>query len=96
MASPKYKPSLSKREQDELRKQFTHQLALHLKKIREAKELTQEDLAFKAGINTAYYGHLERGVYSPTMFVIWRISQALGVSIEEFMSGFDSSPIEHA
>jgi len=96
VASPKYKPSLSKGEQDKLRKQFTNKLALHLRKVREEKGITQEDLAFKAGVNTAYYGHLERGVYSPTMFVIWKISQALGISIEEFMSGFDSSTVEQA
>lgn len=94
VASQKYKPSLSKTEQDKLRKQFTRRLALHLRKVREDKGLTQEDVAFKAGVNTAYYGHLERGVYSPTMFVIWRISQALGITIEEFMFEFDFSPTE--
>lgn len=92
MASPKYQPSLSKEERDKLRKEFTSKLALHLRSVREEKGFTQEDLAFKAGINTAYYGHLERGVYSPTMFIIWRISQSLGITIEEFMSGFDSPP----
>ena len=51
--------------------------------------MTQEDLAFKAGINTAYLGHLERGVYSPTMFVIWRLAQALNMGMEEFMKDFD-------
>lgn len=90
MSSPKYKPSLSKSEQDKLRKQFTRKLALHLRKVREEKGLTQEDLAFKAGVNTAYYSHLERGVYSPTMFVIWRLAQALEVDLESFMTGFES------
>lgn len=90
VASPKYKPSLSKSDQDKLRKQFTRKLALHLRAVREEKGLTQEDLAFKAGVNTAYYSHLERGIYSPTMFVIWRIAQALDLKIEQFMKGFDS------
>jgi len=86
---PKYKPSLSKSEQARLRKQFTKRLAIHLRKVRDEKEMTQEDLAFKAGINTAYLGHLERGVYSPTMFVIWRLAQALNMGMEEFMKDFD-------
>lgn len=89
MSSPKYKPSLSKSEQARLRKQFTKRLAIHLRKVRDEKEMTQEDLAFKAGINTAYLGHLERGVYSPTMFVIWRLAQALNMGMEEFMKDFD-------
>ena len=89
MSSPKYKPSLSKSEQARLRKQFTKRLAIHLRKVRDEKEMTQEDLAFKAGINTAYYSHLERGVYSPTMFVIWKIAEALKIDLENFMKGFD-------
>jgi len=89
VASPKYKPSLPKTEQDQARRQFTRKLAIHLRSIREDKGFTQEDLAFKAGINTAYYSHLERGVYSPTMFVIWKISQALGIKIEDFMKNFE-------
>lgn len=89
VSSPKYKPSASKSEQDKLRKEFTKKLALHMRMIRDQKGVTQEDLAFKAGINTAYLGHLERGVYSPTMFVIWKISQALEIKIEDFMKNFD-------
>ena len=89
MSCAKYKPSLSKPEQDKLRKQFTRKLAIHLRSVREEKGLTQEDLAFKAGINTAYYSHLERGVYSPTMFVIWKIAEALKIDLENFMKGFD-------
>jgi len=88
VSSAKYKPSLSKPEQDKLRKQFTRKLAIHLRSVREEKGLTQEDLAFKAGINTAYYSHLERGVYL-TMFVIWKIAEALKIDLENFMKGFD-------
>lgn len=88
MASPKYRPSLSKEEQEKIKTQFTEVLASHIRKVRDEKGMTQEDLAFKAGINTAYLGHLERGVYSPTMFVIWRLAEALDMNMEEFMQGF--------
>lgn len=73
-----------------MRQQFTRKLALHLRKVREEQGLTQEDLAFRAGINTAYYSHLERGIYSPTMFVIWRLAQALKLDLDQFLRGFDS------
>lgn len=89
VSSPKYRPSLSKEEQEKLRKEFIDLLSAHLRAKREESGLTQEDLAFKAGLNTAYYSHLERGVYSPTFFVIWRIAQALGISLDEFMKGFE-------
>ncbi len=90
MSSPKYRTSLTKAETDKLRKEFTDLLASHLRAKRDEAGLTQEDLAFKAGLNTAYYSHLERGVYSPTMFVIWRIAQALDLTMEELMQGFSS------
>ena len=77
-------------DQEKIKLQFTKALAEHIKKIRDQKGITQEDLAFKAGINTAYLGHLERGIYSPTMFVIWRIADALDMSMEEFMKAFEA------
>lgn len=89
MASPKYRPSLSKEEQEKLRKEFTGLLSTHLRARREKAGLTQEDVAWKSGLNSAYYSHLERGIYSPTMFVIWRIAQALDMTMEQFMDGFE-------
>lgn len=89
VASPKYRPSLSKEEQEKLRKEFTDLLSAHLRAKREESGLTQEDLAFKAGLNTAYYSHLERGVYSPTFFVIWRIAQAMNMKVEQFLQDFE-------
>jgi len=90
VSSPKYRPSLSKEDQEKLRKEFTDLLSSHLRAKREESGMTQEDLAWKSGLNTAYYSHLERGIYSPTLFVIWRIAQALDMKVEQFMKGFDS------
>lgn len=79
---------MPKEEQAKLRKQFTHHLAIHLRRVREDNGFKQEELAHKAGISTAYYGHLERGVYSPTMFVLWRLAKAMKLNMEQFMKGF--------
>ena len=84
----KYKESTTKRGEEALKKQFTKKLAKHIRKVRKEQKITQEDLAFKSGLNSAYIGHLERGVYSPTMFVIWKMAQALDVTLEEFLKGF--------
>ncbi len=75
-------------EEDQLRKEFTQQLATHLKDVRKKKKVSQEELAHRAGLNSAYIGHLERGIYSPTLFVVWKIAKALDITLDEFLKGF--------
>jgi len=45
--------------------------------------MTQQELAEKAGLHLIYVGHLELGKYHPTVFVMWKSSKALGVSMNE-------------
>lgn len=75
-------------EEDKLRKEFTKQLATQLKDVRKKKKVSQEELAHRAGLNSAYIGHLERGIYSPTLFVVWKIAKALDITLDEFLKGF--------
>ena len=82
------KSALNKKAEEKLRLQFTKRLAKHLKRIRKEKKVTQEELAFQAGLNSAYVGHLERGIYSPTLFVIWKIAKALKMKPWEFLKDF--------
>ena len=51
-----------------------------LRAAREAVGLTQERLAFKAGVHRTYVSLLERGIKSPTIDVFFRICKSLGVS----------------
>ena len=84
----KYKSPLTRKGEEKLKAQFRKRLARHIKKVRKEKKITQEQLAFDAGLNSAYIGHLERGVYSPTLYVVWKISQALKINLIEFLKGF--------
>ena len=56
-----------------------------LKKIREDKGMTQEDVATKAEINTNYYAQIERGVVNTSVNVLLRIAKALGVKSAEIL-----------
>ena len=42
---------------------------------------SQEKLALQAEINTAFLGHLERGLKNPTIKTLEKITFALGVSL---------------
>ncbi len=57
-----------------------------LRKARERAGLTQEDLAFKARIHRTYVSLLERDRKSPTLAVLFRISDALGVSASRLIA----------
>ena len=66
-----------------LRKEYTKRLSARLKAVRKEKDMTQQELSSKAGLHLTYLGHLELGKYHPTVFVMWKIARALGVSMNE-------------
>lgn len=54
-------------------------LAKNLRKERQAQELTQEELADRAGMSSRYVGSIERGAVSATVSVLGRLAEALHV-----------------
>ena len=52
----------------------------NVKAIREARGLSQEDLAFKADLHRTYISGVERGVRNPTILVLDRLAKALNVT----------------
>lgn len=56
-----------------------------LKVLRLEKNLSQETFAFEVGIHRTYVSQLERGLKSPSLKTIQKISQVLGISLSELM-----------
>lgn len=56
-----------------------------LKKKRESLKMTQEQLAFDVDLHRTYISLLERGLKSPTIDVIFRISKALKITPAELI-----------
>ena len=54
-------------------------LAANLRRLRHERQLTQEDLAEKAGISSRYVGAVERADVAASVTVLGQIAQALGV-----------------
>jgi len=54
-----------------------------IRKIRKEKGLSQERLAFEAGLNRAYIGYIERGERNPSIKVVARIAKILKISLNE-------------
>jgi len=61
-------------------------LGANLKQLREARSLTQEQMAKLAGVPRATWGNLESGAANPTLAVLYRVAQALQVPLEELIA----------
>jgi transcriptional regulator with XRE-family HTH domain len=49
--------------------------------LRKQAGISQEELAFRASIDRTYISQIERGVGNPSLLVIFKIAQALKVSM---------------
>ena len=61
-------------------------LGENLVQLREARGLTQEQIARLAGVPRATWANLESGVANPTLAVLYRVAQALQVPLEELIA----------
>ncbi|HQT65751.1 MAG: transcriptional regulator [Acidocella sp. 20-57-95] len=55
-------------------------MATNLRRARHDRNLTQEDLADKAGLSARYVGAIERGAVSASVTVLGQIAEALNIS----------------
>jgi len=58
-------------------------------KYRQEKELSQEALAERAGLNRTYLSDIERGVRNPGIKNVARLAKALGVSTARLVEELD-------
>jgi transcriptional regulator with XRE-family HTH domain len=60
-------------------------LALNLRRLRQAKGLSQEELAHQAEIDRTYVSALERSVYAAGIDVVDRLARVLGVEVADLL-----------
>ena len=65
-----------------IRKRFGEKV----RELRRAKGLSQEELAFRAGIHRNYLGGIERGERNPALDNIAEIAKALGLTLGELLT----------
>ncbi|MDK1388847.1 helix-turn-helix transcriptional regulator [Sinorhizobium sp. 8-89] len=69
-------------------------VALNLRRLRVAKEISQDDLALAAGIERSYAGHLERGSKNPTIATLDKLAMALQCHISELFAELPAGTTE--
>lgn len=60
-------------------------LADNLRRLREARALTQQELSERSGVPRPTLAHLESGGANPTLAVLARVAEALSVAMEELV-----------
>jgi len=63
-----------------------HRFGFAIKVRREQLDLTQEDLADKAGIHRTYLSDIERGTRNPSLVNIDRLAAALSLSLSDLFA----------
>lgn len=61
------------------------QVGENVKRIRKALGWSQEDLAWESDLHRTYISGVERGVRNPTIVVLKRLADALGVEPAELL-----------
>ncbi len=57
-----------------------------LQALRQGQKLSLDELSKRAGVSKSMLSQIERNTTNPTVAVLWRLSNALGVSITDFLA----------
>jgi transcriptional regulator with XRE-family HTH domain len=69
------------------------QLGKTIQRLRKAYNLSLSELAEQSGVAKSIISQIERNETNPTLATIWRLSQALDISIERFLVDSDDVPV---
>jgi transcriptional regulator with XRE-family HTH domain len=59
--------------------------AANLRRLRNAKSVSQDELAYEASVSRSYLSQLEKGTFYASLKIIGRLSEALGVEPAELL-----------
>ncbi len=72
--------------------QLSGQLGKTIQRLRKAYNLSLSELAEQSGVAKSIISQIERNETNPTLATIWRLSQALDVSIERVLATAEDEP----
>lgn len=63
-----------------------------LRRLRKARLLSQEELAFQSGSGRGYISDLEKDIKSPSISMIFALAEVLDLRPSEFVKEIEESP----
>jgi transcriptional regulator with XRE-family HTH domain len=82
--------SKGKSRSTQVRSKLAIQVGERIRKTRKQEGLSIENFALRCDIHPSYVGHIERGMQNPTLSTLERISQGLGISMEDLFKDIDT------
>lgn len=67
-------------------------IGARIRYFRRLRGFSQEQLSLQTGLNTAFLGHLEQGLKSPTIMTLEKLVRALNITFEELFAEESSAP----
>ncbi|MFS8038001.1 helix-turn-helix domain-containing protein [Xanthobacter sp. AM11] len=71
---------------------ITGQLGKTIQRLRKAYNLSLSDLAEQSGVAKSIISQIERNETNPTLATVWRLSQALDMTVERVLASEDDTP----
>ncbi len=71
---------------------LTGQLGKTIQRLRKAYNLSLSELAEQSGVAKSIISQIERNETNPTLATIWRLSQALDMSVERVLASSNDAP----
>ena len=59
--------------------------ATNLRRLRNAKGIAQDTLAYEAGVSRSYLSQLEKGAFYASLKIIGKLAEALGIESDELL-----------
>ncbi len=72
-------------------RQSQESIAERIRALRQARGLSQEDLALQAGIDRTYQSQIERAIGNPSLRVLCALAEALDVCLRDLLTGDDKA-----
>jgi transcriptional regulator with XRE-family HTH domain len=69
------------------RKSLSRALGWRVRQLRDARKWTQEKLAEHADLDRSYIAGIEAGLRNPSVQSVWKIAQALDVTLATLFQG---------
>ncbi|MDP6603326.1 MAG: helix-turn-helix transcriptional regulator [Rhodospirillales bacterium] len=67
--------------------EIRRQLGRNVRRFRLEKGLSQEELAFEAGLHRTYVSGIERGIRNPSVTNVAKLATALGIEPHRLLQG---------
>ncbi len=71
---------------------ITGQLGKTIQRLRKAYNLSLSDLSEQSGVAKSIISQIERNETNPTLATVWRLSQALDMSVERVLASSEEAP----